>query len=141
MKNRNGPVGPLSFPGKDYGAYLLSNLSLQSPEFDHHACDIDWSCISTSLFRKPNFNRPAIGKSCHSASPVHAPPQDRHARRPVYSEQRRANRRNSGQRRANNKESPQLRGLRGALVLFGTDLFRTQNHSHSIVAGGFPEMS
>jgi hypothetical protein len=66
MEDQNGPVGPLSFPGKDYGAHLLSNLSLQFPEFDHNACDINWPCILTSFFRKPDFNRSAIGKNLHS---------------------------------------------------------------------------
>lgn len=47
----------------------------------------------------------------------------------------------ASQCQAENEKSPQLRGLRGDFVLFGAGLCRTRDHSHSIVAGGFPEMS
>ncbi len=47
----------------------------------------------------------------------------------------------ASQCQAENKKSPQLRGLRGDFLPFGAGLCRTPDHSHSIVAGGFPEMS
>ncbi|ACI07774.1 hypothetical protein KPK_1293 [Klebsiella variicola] len=47
----------MSFPGKDYGAHLLSNLRLQFPEFDHHAFDVDGPCTLASLFHKPEFQQ------------------------------------------------------------------------------------
>ena len=42
---------------------------------------------------------------------------------------------------AKNEKSPQLRGLRGVLMLFGASLCRTRDHSHSMVAGGLVETS
>ena len=38
-------------------------------------------------------------------------------------------------------KSPHFCGLNGVFVLSGTGRCQTLNHSHSIVAGGFPEMS
>jgi hypothetical protein len=40
-----------------------------------------------------------------------------------------------------NKKSPQLRGLKYDLVPVSARRFRLGNHSHSIVAGGLPEIS
>ncbi|SDX87256.1 hypothetical protein SAMN05421755_100120 [Nitrosomonas sp. Nm33] len=42
---------------------------------------------------------------------------------------------------AKNEKSPHLRGLRGDLMLLGAGQCRTRDHSHSIVAGGLPEIS
>ena len=46
-----------SFPCKNYGAHLLSNLSLQFPEFDHHSFDVDGLCTLASLLGKPELQQ------------------------------------------------------------------------------------
>ena len=47
----------------------------------------------------------------------------------------------ASQYQAENEKSPQLRGLRGDFLPFGAGLCQMRDHSHSIVAGGFPDTS
>lgn len=42
---------------------------------------------------------------------------------------------------AQKQKSPLLRGLRSVLLLLRAGCCQTLNHSHSIVAGGLPEIS